>query len=85
MIVLLKLHQQEAFIKLHDLQREKEIDSRSKILTFSPIVDRDYFAWPVAKRAINLRTKTLILLSSHDTLTDLIIRDQHSNNFHIGP
>lgn len=46
MIVLLKLHQQEAFTKeLHNLQREKEIHSYSKILVLSlSLIGTDYSA-----------------------------------------
>jgi len=42
MIVLLKLHQQEAFAnELHELQRGKDINLHSKILSLSPVIDRD--------------------------------------------
>jgi len=57
MIVLLKLHRQETFTKeLYQHQRGKEIDSRSKILALSSIIEQGRITprwWPVAKRAIN--------------------------------
>jgi len=89
MIILLKLHQQEVFAnELHELQRRKDINSHNKILSLSPVINRDGL-FRVDDRlrnaSLTYAQKHPILLSSHGTLRDLIIRDQHLNHFLVGP
>jgi len=89
MIVLIKIHQQEVFIiELHNLYRDKPLDSHSKILSLNPIIDWDgllRISSRLNKVSLSYLQKHPILLSSHSTLTDLIIRQQHLNNFHLDP
>jgi len=89
MNILIKLHQIEAFpSELHHLQQGKAINPQSKILSLSPIIDQDGLlrvGGRLRNASLPYSQKHPILLSSTSALTDLIIRDQHLNNFHIGP
>ncbi|XP_018374531.1 PREDICTED: uncharacterized protein LOC108768562 [Trachymyrmex cornetzi] len=89
MVILLKIHQMQEFNdEIHALQRGKEIDSHSRLLSLSPVLDQDGLL-RVGGRLRNApliyNQKHPILLSPHGTLTDLIIRDQYLNHFHMGP
>ncbi|XP_018406879.1 PREDICTED: uncharacterized protein LOC108782971 [Cyphomyrmex costatus] len=89
MIILIKIHQQGEFSdELRNLQRNQPIDSHSKIISLNPVIDQDGLlrvGGRLRNAPLSYAQKHPILLSSHDTLTDLIIRDQHLNHFHMGP
>lgn len=89
MNILIKLHQQEAFAcELHHLQQNKPINSHSKILSLNPIIDQDGLlrvGGRLRNAPLSYSQKHPIILSSHSTLTDLIILHQHLNCFHMGP
>ncbi|XP_018373062.1 PREDICTED: uncharacterized protein LOC108767595 [Trachymyrmex cornetzi] len=89
MTVLVKLHQQEIFrSELHSLQQDKVVDSHSKILPLNPIIGRDDLlrvGGRLRNAPLPYSQKHPIILSSNHILTELIIRDQHLSNFHMGP
>lgn len=89
MNALIKLHQRGAFAgEMHNLQKNKAIDPRSKILSLNPILDREGIlrvGGRLRNAPLSYSQKHPIILSSDSTLTDLIIRDAHLNNFHMGP
>ncbi|XP_018364357.1 PREDICTED: uncharacterized protein LOC108762053 [Trachymyrmex cornetzi] len=89
MVILLKIHQMQEFNdEIHALQRGKEIDSHSRLLSLSPVLDQDGLlrvGGRLRNAPLTYNQKHPILLSPHGTLTDLIIRDQHLNHFHMGP
>lgn len=86
---LIKLHQQKTFIsELRSLQRCESVESHSKILSLNPIIGQDRLLrvdGRLRNAPLPYSQKHPIILSSNHILTDLIIRDQHLNNFPMGP
>lgn len=81
MIVLTKIHQLKAFqCELRNLQRDKAVEPHSKILSLNPFLDQNGLlrvGGRLKNAPLSYSQRHYILLSSHDALTDLIIRDQH--------
>ncbi|XP_018370056.1 PREDICTED: uncharacterized protein LOC108765710 [Trachymyrmex cornetzi] len=89
MTIIIKCHQKEAFAcELHHIQRNKAVDSHSKILSLNPVLDQEGVL-RVGGRLRNVplpyTQKHPILLSTNGSLTDLVIHDLHLKHFHIGP
>lgn len=89
MTILIKRHQKEAFTcELHRLQKNKVVDSHSKILSLNPVLDQEgvlRIGGRLRNAPLSYTQRHPILLSTNGILTDLIIHDLHLKHFHIDP